>query len=1556
MLDMVIGKQALWDSGHDETVEVNQRALIDKVLARYSGEFTVFRELLQNSDDARASAVEIRFQTKSFLDQKTSDNHDDELGRGTRIDEEMPNLRIKDVHQWSFRNNGIHFRDEDWSRLKKIAEGNPDEEKIGAFGVVTEEPFDGKDQLFARRGKLPDPQPSSTWTTFDMRLREPCPMPVAFDFTRFLASSITFMTICSKLVLAKLSKSTNLLPLKTMMVTGIKATRTLHINAEVMSAPQGIKSTKTGNNGGFFSSLLSTITGTGVNPRAAPSLPPIPVETHDPAAISNSNVALSIFSAEIKVTVDKKLSSELQRSTKKNPPAKMKYELIYTTKEEYDASKEEDRSQKFATGSGHATAQTTGLGGHMAARFIPTVNPSVWNKELLYVGGFLARAAYEFELNNIRNAWRMSNKDALETSQQLLIARALHAMKFFSFHQSTPSVEVSSQLEAAFFTCSSNNRFPLISTSGVSDSSDVRLPNPELGKFMKHLPILPENVRDDAQIMVTSLQARGLIKEIEFEDILGELRARPLSEDEMILCLKWWIGESKGDALRLLSFRSRLIDAALRVVPLSSVKTFVNPKMPGGIVPLEGPIPAHVLPIAISKAISVDTIAKTFPWTELSLVEWLTHVCSSTLVKENAEFNLNVSATWSERVLQHLARAWPAIPNQSKETVVSLMKSKTCIPTSRGMKLPEDAYFASVNIFNDLPIVALPNGAMTKGSLEKVLEALGVRKHVDLQIIFNRMIKTNEWTIADLVKYLVSVKSTLTADEMKKLEATAAFPCEANADITSSHKSNRFRAEELYEPLDAFRQLGLPVIDWGKQVKWRGSSDEAKFLYQLGLRRYPPLETLIGLCASPLDIVRSTALKYLLDNISTKYEAYSPEAFKDVQYIPAVRGTEYRLGSPQENEAQAKTWFTILSTRVNDFLSPELTRLSKAAMVPVKRLDEDVGPNTRWLAPSQCYLAGQARDQFHSKLFVYVDFGVAGNAFLTACGARHEPSIEEVAKTLLLNPRRFYELSQGPLQFLAELRNIAVNSRLLSSGTLLRMKNSSVLLGSKRNNTIGDHDMNEDDNLLYDLKKPDQIIIADDTQAYQAFGDSLFTAPQEDILERFYIQLGSKRLSSIVKEEYHTIAEVPNLKVISDTRALVLERLPLFLHEHTHAATRVTYSWLSSGNNFVVKTFGKISLTKSLNFGEIKLSRNKMRQLGAIQLWLSGNTQVDMYDCNFSQSITIPSPKTNDALLFMTILSTDLKALKRRGYNGSTVFNHRHVHRRILRQQKTDREASEALKRNQKAIDLVSLPPKPDNRNPPLSNNGLSKDLEQPDAPGSFPDRSIGPSSSVINSFNNLRRKIGSSLTPPDANPKASSHLEQAMQRPLTPSSRSSGPVVTPLSNISSNIELAIHACKPESSDFLNEGYCDVSGRAGNLHLIGEMGGVKVYLSQEMAKDEAQHFMQKKHDVLARFIHIIASLAKLYTLPLQSLHVFSDLEGGLIAFNRNGSVFLNLRYYEAWHDSEVQSGKTSTAFISWYFTLAHEIAHNLVHPHNSEHEFYFSAICEKYIMGLGELI
>lgn len=79
------------------------------------------------------------------------------------------------------------------------------------------------------------------------------------------------------------------------------------------------------------------------------------------------------------------------------------------------------------------------------------------------------------------------------------------------------------------------------------------------------------------------------------------------------------------------------------------------------------------------------------------------------------------------------------------------------------------------------------------------------------------------------------------------------------------------------------------------------------------------------------------------------------------------------------------------------------------AFVPLK------GPNgkIRHLPPTQCYFKGDSQAQFHSKLFTFVDFGATANAFLSACGVKHEPSVEEVTKILLENPRKFYDLAEG---------------------------------------------------------------------------------------------------------------------------------------------------------------------------------------------------------------------------------------------------------------------------------------------------------------------------------------------------------------------------------------------------------------------------------------------------------------------------------------------------------------------------------------------------------------
>ena len=107
----------------------------------------------------------------------------------------------------------------------------------------------------------------------------------------------------------------------------------------------------------------------------------------------------------------------------------------------------------------------------------------------------------------------------------------------------------------------------------------------------------------------------------------------------------------------------------------------------------------------------------------------------------------------------------------------------------------------------------------------------------------------------------------------------------------------------------------------------------------------------------------------------------------------------------------------------------------------------------------------------------------------------------------------------------------------------------------------------------------------------------------------------------MVREEYKTTGEIKDTKISKDIRALILERLPLFLHEHTHARPKVQYSWLNNDKNFVVRTFGKLTVLKLLNYGGSRLSRNqdasaaaKRGSHGPIELWIGGNAQVDMYE------------------------------------------------------------------------------------------------------------------------------------------------------------------------------------------------------------------------------------------------------------------------------------------------------------------------------------------------------
>jgi Protein of unknown function (DUF3684) len=96
------------------------------------------------------------------------------------------------------------------------------------------------------------------------------------------------------------------------------------------------------------------------------------------------------------------------------------------------------------------------------------------------------------------------------------------------------------------------------------------------------------------------------------------------------------------------------------------------------------------------------------------------------------------------------------------------------------------------------------------------------------------MIKTGDWTTFEYVKYLASIQTAWTLQEFEHLQHTSAFPAEGSnkghSATTPVREIQRHKVMDLYEPIDVFRGLGLPIIDWGVDNQWRSTSNEGKFL------------------------------------------------------------------------------------------------------------------------------------------------------------------------------------------------------------------------------------------------------------------------------------------------------------------------------------------------------------------------------------------------------------------------------------------------------------------------------------------------------------------------------------------------------------------------------------------------------------------------------------------------------------------------------------------------------------------------------------------------------
>jgi len=362
-----------------------------------------------------------------------------------------------------------------------------------------------------------------------------------------------------------------------------------------------------------------------------------------------------------------------------------------------------------------------------------------WNEELLYVGGFLARLVYEKEINMIWSAWPKdvpTNSPAASSFKE----KASYAMRYFTFHPSTPDAKVSRILRDAFFGCSRSDRFPIMSNSGIRYTKDVRQPDQEFSSFMKRMPVLLPTSPGDPHSLIDSLPEAYQVRSYTFRDVVNELKGRTLQDDELTGLLRWWVSVYEEVPNRDIVL-AELTDAAKfhignpkHEVALSTISKFVDSNVWVPWLQSDDALPPDTIPLLFTRALEGKKIPLALGWEPMTVVDWLSHLISS---EAHSAHNIRTNSSYSNRVLGILGNIWDNLSGDLKSDAKELMEDVAWIATDKGLRRASDSYFHEADIFNDLPVVS---ANLFDRQTPIVLAEFGVKKRLDFDELFTKCV------------------------------------------------------------------------------------------------------------------------------------------------------------------------------------------------------------------------------------------------------------------------------------------------------------------------------------------------------------------------------------------------------------------------------------------------------------------------------------------------------------------------------------------------------------------------------------------------------------------------------------------------------------------------------------------------------------------------------------------------------------------------------------------------------------------------------------------------
>ncbi|CAF4020170.1 unnamed protein product [Rotaria sordida] len=1009
--------------GNEGHVTINLRKLIEGMLAHYSSEFFVFRELIQNADDAKASSFSLEIKCNA--------------PSSSSVEMDFHNHVITEI---CTTNDGLIFSETDWKRVATIAEGNTDIASVGRFGVgfysvfsYTEEPIivSGKEymifvwkdnnSLTTLRQQLPIKQQSKT-TSIILKMQEKHVLQIesTLDKNRITNKDVPIINL-----------------------TQLKA---------------------------YFAKVTEQIF----------------------TIVDGPSMTLGRVDVEARLNIDQQFHNHVRRILNKSLPSIVQIQLLFVPIDVIIRHQQQLKSSevvndlniqifnsilplKFVDEEiipaglifiGLETHQSAGFGMHVSSHLITTLerenldlqDPYIekWNKELLTSIGQIARCIYD--------------QIIIHSSNNIARERYNAVMAPYSFQTSVPNKEIGTIILNGFFASQNKilvpvKQFPSDPHLSFMSSTAAFLADSKHIQSFLSCPLVPFELSKNRFFII--LKERGLINHVDKSIIENKLASSILLFIELIELLHWICSDDINDkrcTKRILS-KVRFRETVNSPILFLGQPDYYGASHISEVLPL----PVNVLPTNIARHFSQAQLEnKLFllPCTFKDLIDSYLH--------ESQHYLLHDPKT-AACLLSHFSKHSNQFSEFQWTQIKTILSANRCIPTTQGMKLPNDSYIPSLMLKPGLPVITLnllphktikyqTNNSNFDDDLISVefLKQIGCRMlHIPSLIDNQQALDYQSMEI--LIENLIQERKNMSDTDFNVLKQTKFL---IGTTLESTKKTvQKYVPQKLHFPFVA-AQLNwsdLLIIDW-QDIDPHSSA--YVFLKELGVREVPELQSLINRIIQEHNSMKSRtdyeiplSLEFLAKNFQIHYSTLWHTSNIQQPFLPSYLSkenieTNVILSAPDKVFIESsplcttllpkvvtlfKSHFNILSMgvkaqptltqafdvlmeRKNELLTYKWAckifaylnkldglnqqfkeRLRKIAFIPVQE-------TTTLMKPSEVFIHSIIQNQTTGSTFDdintgglidYVDFGPAANSFLINIGVRDFPSASILAELLI---------------------------------------------------------------------------------------------------------------------------------------------------------------------------------------------------------------------------------------------------------------------------------------------------------------------------------------------------------------------------------------------------------------------------------------------------------------------------------------------------------------------------------------------------------------------------